>query len=259
MDTHAEVGIRLDFGIASKGPDGRLGIAERQLDRMEQRRRIPPPPGSVPQALLELSSLRRDGLSLGEAAEPRKRSRQAVARLDHGRGHDEPPGEIPGLSENGPCRAHPTKREKRDAHAQECREVRLLVEFLGEEKAHLAEPDDFVAPVFLHGRVDRRVKSGRVCRALGCCEPLEATGGDCHLLGGGERQIGRLAAGSRLMVQPELDIRVEGIHPHGGLGRDSPEAPGAVKVRMRFASQASPVCATGSLDLGMLPLRRIVA
>ena len=98
----------------------------------------------------------------------------------------------------------------------------------------------------------------RVCRALGPCEPLEATRDVCHLLGGDEGPIGRLAAGSRLVVQPELDIGLEGIHPHCGLERDSPDVPGAVKVRMGFASQSGSVCGTGSLDLGMLPLERIV-
>ena len=258
VDPHAEVGIHLGFGIASKGPDGRLGIAERQLDRVEPWRRVPPPPGSVPQALLEFSSLGRDGLSLGEPAQAREHSHQTVPRLDHGRGHDESPGEVPRSSESGPCLAHPTEREKRDANTQECCDARLLVELLGEEETHLAEADDVVASVLLHCRVDRRVKSGRVCRALGPCEPLEATRDVCHLLGGDEGPIGRLAAGSRLVVQPELDIGLEGIHPHCGLERDSPDVPGAVKVRMGFASQSGSVCGTGSLDLGMLPLERIV-
>jgi hypothetical protein len=162
-------------------------------------------------------------------------------------------------SREGPWPPHATEREKREADPQDRHDIRVLVELLGEEERRIAEADDVVATVLLHRRVDRRVKSGRVCRALGTCEQLEATGGGCHLGSGGEGPGGSSAAGSRLVVQPELDVRLEGIQLHGGLERDDPEAPGAVKARMRFASQAGPVCATGSLDLGVLSLRRIVA
>jgi hypothetical protein len=137
--------------------------------------------------------------------------------------------------------------------------VRLLVDLPRDADTHLGEPKHILCPVFLQCPVDRRFDCGQVGATSGGWQAFNAAGGERHGLGRLQRYRGGSGASGRLMVEPELHLRLKGVELDRGSGSDGREIACLAEMSAGLDPTAEAVGSTRGLEFGVLALCRIWA
>ncbi|OGO54053.1 MAG: hypothetical protein A2V84_09740 [Chloroflexi bacterium RBG_16_70_13] len=133
-------------------------------------------------------------------------------------------------------------------------DVGFVIEAGGDAHTWLDEGSEVVVAILLHRAIDRDLDRGEVRAASRRRKSLEPAADRGHLLGRRDGALRGPAAGRGLVVEPELDVGLQGVEPDGAFEAPCRQRTRPVEMVVGIAATTGAIGDLGSLGLGVSPI-----